>query len=179
MVDIAFLLLIFYMVSTVFSQPQAMEIDLPKKEAGVVEVLADNVLTLWVDKDDALFWAIGKADGRNLPELIQSDQASMDSISTSFDSESILSLLREKNRMNEKLNTRVLIHPEARFSAMVEILDDISLTERVWNLELARLLGKELDELTKEDGRFSYRYALGEWEDRYDRMLTRARNKSL
>ena len=29
MVDIAFLLLIFYMVTTVFSMPQAMEINLP------------------------------------------------------------------------------------------------------------------------------------------------------
>jgi biopolymer transport protein ExbD len=29
MVDIAFLLLIFYMVSTIFSEPQAMEINLP------------------------------------------------------------------------------------------------------------------------------------------------------
>ena len=32
MVDIAFLLLIFYMVSTVFSMPQAMEINLPPAE---------------------------------------------------------------------------------------------------------------------------------------------------
>ena len=32
MVDIAFLLLIFYMVSTVFSMPQAMEINLPPKD---------------------------------------------------------------------------------------------------------------------------------------------------
>jgi biopolymer transport protein ExbD len=32
MVDIAFLLLIFYMVSTVFAAPQAMEINLPPKQ---------------------------------------------------------------------------------------------------------------------------------------------------
>ena len=32
MVDIAFLLLIFYMVTTVFAMPQAMEINLPKPE---------------------------------------------------------------------------------------------------------------------------------------------------
>ena len=31
MVDIAFLLLIFYMVTTVFSMPQAMEVNLPPK----------------------------------------------------------------------------------------------------------------------------------------------------
>ena len=38
MVDIAFLLLIFYMVTTVFSMPQAMEINLPPESKEILPV---------------------------------------------------------------------------------------------------------------------------------------------
>ena len=37
MVDIAFLLLIFYMVTTVFSMPQSMELNLPPKQENSEE----------------------------------------------------------------------------------------------------------------------------------------------
>lgn len=184
MVDIAFLLLIFYMVSTVFSQPQAMEINLPGSDKSEIRVKPENLLTLWVDEDNAVYWKIGKAHGGALPELIPRDPGavnsldsldSLDSVEYVIASDALIAVLCEEHRANPALNTLVLIHPQARFSAMVEILDDISLTERLWNLELARLLGKKLDGLSKEDGRFSYRYAIGEWDERFERMLDRAR----
>ena len=42
MVDVAFLLLIFFMVTTVFRKPQAMEVNLPPKDAKV-QVPESNV----------------------------------------------------------------------------------------------------------------------------------------
>jgi len=59
MVDIGFLLLIFFMCTTVFRQPQAMEITLPEANAPNVMVSQDNVLTLKLKNDGNMFWYLG------------------------------------------------------------------------------------------------------------------------
>jgi hypothetical protein len=48
MVDVAFLLLIFFMCTTVFRKPQALEINLPPDPKAKVEIAQQNVLTLRV-----------------------------------------------------------------------------------------------------------------------------------
>ena len=180
MVDIAFLLLIFYMVSTVFSQPQAMEINLPSpdEQDTEIEVKASNLLTLWFADDNAVFWKIGIPTADSLPEMLPSDP-SMPDTAYFIDSDTLIHLLDAKNKENPKLNTLILIHPDAKFSAMVEILDDIDLMERSYNAALARQLGKSPKELTSADGKFSYRYAMGKWETRDGRIIEAARAKAL
>lgn len=181
MVDIAFLLLIFYMVSTVFSQPQAMEINLPDPDEAdtEIEVKASNLLTLWVAEDNAVFWHIGIPTADSLPKMLAGDPNADDSLGYVIDSDALVTLMAEKNRDNNKLNTLILIHRDARFSTMVELLDDIDLLERSWNAQTAQKLGKEAKDLTSAEGRFSYRYAMGKWEDRDGRILEAAREKAL
>src|SRR3989442_4550307 len=48
MVDVAFLLLIFFMCTTVFRKPQALEINLPPDPNAKVEIAESNVMTLRV-----------------------------------------------------------------------------------------------------------------------------------
>jgi biopolymer transport protein ExbD len=60
MVDIGFLLLIFFMCTTVFRQPQAMEITLPEANAPNVMVSQDNVLTLKLMNDGDMVWHVGE-----------------------------------------------------------------------------------------------------------------------
>ncbi|MCH7879391.1 MAG: biopolymer transporter ExbD [candidate division Zixibacteria bacterium] len=181
MVDIAFLLLIFYMVSTVFSQPQAMEINLPDPEEAEteIEVKASNLLTLWVAEDNAVFWLIGIANPDSLPSMLPGDPNADDSLGYVIDSDALVRLMAEKNRANSFLSTLILIHRDARFSTMVELLDDIDLLERSWNAQTAQKLGKETKELTKADGKFSYRYAMGKWQNRDGRIIEAARDKAL
>jgi biopolymer transport protein ExbD len=69
MVDIAFLLLVFFMVTTVFRLPQAMEINLPP-EAEVpmeLEVGESRLLTLRVTETDELFYNVGNDLPQPLP----------------------------------------------------------------------------------------------------------------
>ena len=65
MVDIAFLLLIFYMVSTVFSEPQAMEINLPPDTE--IPVKESKVLTVRVDEYNNMYWNMSKEDPEPIP----------------------------------------------------------------------------------------------------------------
>ncbi|MCI0453114.1 MAG: biopolymer transporter ExbD [Candidatus Latescibacteria bacterium] len=59
MVDVAFLLLIFFMVTTVFRRPLAMEVNMPEPGAKV-EVKESNVMTLYVGADGSMMYDIGR-----------------------------------------------------------------------------------------------------------------------
>src|SRR5436189_4072186 len=59
MVDVAFLLLIFFMVTTVFRTPQALEINLPPDENKKVEVAQSKVLSVRVLPDERAYWKRG------------------------------------------------------------------------------------------------------------------------
>lgn len=166
MVDIAFLLLIFYMVTTVFSMPQAMEINMPPAEDQQTElkIKESNVLTVHIDEQNRFYWNIG----RDLP--------------VQFKVDSLRTLLVDKNKENAKLNTLIVIHPKARYKAMVDILDEIDLIERSFNTTMAKEFGATLQEFTDpnnkraeefKERRFSYRYAMSPWEDRDTRIIER------
>lgn len=175
MVDIAFLLLIFYMVSTVFSMPQAMEINLPKAdETEDVDVRESDLLTLHVDAESRYWWHMRRASEENLPKLIPPTADRPDTVAYAFNADSLRSLLITQNQANAKLNTLALIHRDAKYEDMINILDEIDYLERGWNVGLAERLGKEVKDLTSDDGKFSYRYAIGEWEDRDDRIMSYA-----
>lgn len=173
MVDIAFLLLIFYMVSTVFSMPQAMEINLPPEEEQTeVEVAESNLLTIRIDGLDRFFWNIGNP-AKNLPQMIPSLKAAADTGGYALDADSLRSLLVSLNRENPKLSTLILIRKDARYNAMVDILDEIDILERSWNAAKAKELNKKVEDLTTDE-RFSYRYAMGNWEDSDDKIVEAA-----
>ncbi len=166
MVDIAFLLLIFYMVTTVFSMPQAMEVNLPPKSEDEQElkIKDSNLLTIHVDGENRFYWNIG----RDLPVPMKAD--------------SLRTLLVDQNKANAMLNTLLVIHKDARYKSMVDILDEIDLIERSFNAATAKELGVTLKEFNDpghdrfeefKAKRFSYRYAMAPWEDRDSRMIER------
>jgi biopolymer transport protein ExbD len=162
MVDIAFLLLIFYMVTTVFSMPQAMEVNLPPESEEQVKIKDKNVLTIHIDEEDRYYWNIG----RDLP--------------TPMGADSLRTLLVDQNKENAKLNTLIIIHQDARYKTMVDILDEIDLIERSFNANVAEELEVTLKEFNDPNHeryaefkarKFSYRYAMAPWEDRDSRMV--------
>src|SRR5512135_631391 len=59
LVDVAFLLLTFFMFTTSMSRPQTMEINLPPDKDVKVEVAESNLLTLRVNEKGDIFWSTG------------------------------------------------------------------------------------------------------------------------
>jgi biopolymer transport protein ExbD len=106
MVDVAFLLLIFFMVTTVFRRPLAMEVNLPEANAKI-EVPESNVLTVYVDRDEALFAKLGK--GAIEP------MAWVDLTPT----------LQANAAANPDLIILVKIHRGARYEPMVDMMDTL------------------------------------------------------
>jgi biopolymer transport protein ExbD len=78
MVDLACLLLTFFMLTTAFSKPKVMEIVLPEKpKPGVKspEIDKDRALNIILIKGDKVLWYAGLADPtkESLPELTETD----------------------------------------------------------------------------------------------------------
>ncbi len=109
MVDIAFLLLIFYMVSTIFSEPQAMEINLPPETK--VPVKESKVLTVRVDEYNNLYVNMSQEDPVPIP----------------FDS--LTARLIDENQKTADLITLIKLNKLAKYSKMVDIIDDIEVIE--------------------------------------------------
>jgi biopolymer transport protein ExbD len=104
MVDVAFLLLIFFMVTTVFQRPLAMEINMPEPDAKV-EVPESNVLSVLIDADGQLYSHLG-----NQPLAPLSWEVIEDTFI-------------EQTAMNPDLIILVKIHREARYARMVDMMD--------------------------------------------------------
>jgi biopolymer transport protein ExbD len=146
MVDIAFLLLIFYMVTTVFSSPLSMEISLPPKpEEGVnpqeIKVAESKLLQMFVDRDDSLYYQIGA-------DMKQPAKVSFPELAKVID---------EKNRNVAKLVMVLKMDQASSYRMMVDIIDGIQAVERAINAELAA--ARQADpSVTQED--YSVRFSL-------------------
>jgi biopolymer transport protein ExbD len=74
MVDVAFLLLIFFMSTSQFDPPQKVPVSLPDSHSNL-KVPESDVLTLSISKDNQLLWQVGKnpqeyTDLANLEQLV-------------------------------------------------------------------------------------------------------------
>jgi len=137
MVDVAFLLLIFFMCTTVFRKPQALEINLPPDPKAHVEIAQSNVLTLRVisptDKsrgDIRAFWFIGTDPPK---------EAKLEELQGIFAAE---------GKKNPKLVVLVKIDRLVKYHYMVGIIDDLQFAD-LNRFSLAPLEPKEKQEVDK------------------------------
>lgn len=117
MVDLAFLLLTFFMLTTTFNKPQTMEIimpEKPKKEDVPPVVNERKVITLVLAEKDKIYWYQGITE----PTVEQ----------TSFSKDGVRKVLLEHNAAIKDL--LVLIKPtdQSRYKNVVDILDEMSIT---------------------------------------------------
>jgi len=132
MVDVVLLLLTFFMLTTVFSRPQSMEINLPPSETKV-EVAESNLLTLRLMEDGSLYWNMGI----ERPQRIAFTE--------------LRKFLRDKNQENPKLITLVKVDRKSRYATMVDVLDEINVAD-VKRFSLAPLLEQDRKEVAKAAG---------------------------
>lgn len=109
LVDVAFLLLTFFMLTTSMSRPQTMEINLPPDAEVKVEIAESNLLTLRVDENGKIYWAIGI----QAPERVEFAN--------------LRNFLREKSAGNPKLVTLVKVDRKGKYETMVNIMDELNL----------------------------------------------------
>jgi biopolymer transport protein ExbD len=122
MVDVAFLLLIFFMVTTVFRTPQALEINLPPQDVKI-EVAESKVLMVRVLADNRLYYK------RGTDPWARSVVAEVGKVLAPY-----------KN--SNELIVVIKVDRDAEFRAMVDLIDE---------MDQAHLSRFSLAELTPEE----------------------------
>ncbi len=143
MVDIAFLLLIFYMVTTVFARPTLLEIAVPSKDEirEPRHIAESRLLRLFVDKNDSFYYQIG--NGMDHPEKV--------------DIKTLAGIIYDKNRNVDDLVMLLKLDQQSSYSSMIRLIDIIQSAEREINAEIA--LARKINPDFEEDD-YSVRFSL-------------------
>lgn len=110
MVDVAFLLLTFFMLTTTMNRPETMEINLPPDKAKV-EIAESNLITLMVKEDGSMFWNSGS--GKEPPQKVEF--------------KNLRTLMVQRAQQNPKLTVLIKIDRKGKYHAMVDIMDELNL----------------------------------------------------
>ena len=87
MVDLAFLLLTFFMMTTTFGKPKTMEINMPvKPDTPENQTLVNNAVTILLTGDDKIFWYFGELKPETKLEL------------TNYSNDGLRKLFLDKNK---------------------------------------------------------------------------------
>ena len=132
LVDVAFLLLTFFMFTTSMSRPQTMEINLPPEKA-TVEVAQSNLLTIRVKEDGTIYWNIAdqppvKVEYKDLRKLMTTQMAA-----------------------NPKLITLIKVDRKGKYHMMVDIMDEMNMAN-IQRFSLAPMLDADKAILAKIPG---------------------------
>ncbi len=123
MVDLAFLLISFFMLTTTMAKPVAMELNMPKKDdVEKSDVKESQVLNVILDKDDVV-WCY---DGRTVYDMRK----------TNFAAEGVREQIYTKQKevgkqFGDPTKTIVIIKMTdgATYKNMVDILDEMDITD--------------------------------------------------
>jgi len=129
MVDVAFLLLTFFMLTTSMSRPQTMEINLPPENTNV-EVAESNLLTLRVKEDGSIYWNMAS----DVPQKIEYKK--------------LRAFLTEKGQSNPKLITLLKVDRKGKYHMMVDIMDELNMAN-ITRFSIAPMLDPDLKALAK------------------------------
>jgi len=132
MVDVAFLLLTFFMLTTVFSKPQTMELNMPPSDVPV-QVAESNLLILRVAADGGIYWNMGVEKPAKIPFA------------------DVRPLLVERRSSNPKLITLVKVDRDGTYQMMVDLMDELNLAD-ITRFSLAPLTPSERTMLQRLSG---------------------------
>jgi len=110
MADIAFLLLVFFLTTTVFNEEKGLPIVLPEAEQEEVDVSAKNLIFFLVQPDGSVVVRRGESEQEQVVAYNQ-----------------IESLLRAELAANENLIAAIKTDPRAPYKNMINVLDEVKL----------------------------------------------------
>jgi biopolymer transport protein ExbD len=117
MVDLAFLLLTFFILTTTFNEPHIMSLDMPDRDGTSTPVNDENVLNLMLAENNTIYWWMGlEAKGEM----------------TNYSNAGVRKLILDTKRKLQQENREmiVLIKPKdnCKYENMVDILDEMTIT---------------------------------------------------
>jgi len=116
MVDLAFLLLTFFMLTTQFLNPYVIELDLPLKPDTPINqppIKPEKVITVILGEENRVYWYQGVTQ----PKVAVTD----------FDSDGIRKVLLEKNKQIPGMYLMIKPTDKSRYQNVVDMFDEVSI----------------------------------------------------
>ena len=135
MVDVAFLLLTFFMLTTTFSKSNTMEINTPPEKLEV-KVAENNVMTMRIAGDGMAYCSIGNEVPKRISLYDTKDNRQLSL------SPQLRSLLKQQTASNKKMVIVVKLSDKAKYKQLVDIIDELNL------MKIDRF---SLDDYTEQD----------------------------
>lgn len=103
--DVAFLIIIFFITSTVFSKDRGLKLVLPEKSTDIAKISKENIMTIKIN-------ALGEVmvDKEIVPDL----KAVRDQVENGLNE-------------NDSLVISIKTHPDAKYNRMINVLDQVRL----------------------------------------------------
>ncbi len=117
MVDLAFLLITFFMLTTTLNKPQALQVNMPDKndKAEKPEIAESKAMTIILGENNKIYWYTGVKE----PKISTTD----------FSSEGIRHVLNKKNKeIGADLVVVIKAMKKAKYTNLVDILDEMNIT---------------------------------------------------
>jgi biopolymer transport protein ExbD len=130
LVDVAFLLLTFFMLTTVMRKQQTLEINLPPNNKVKIEIAQTNLLTMFVDQNGKMFYATGTDKPK------------------SVDFNTLTSFFATQEKQNPKLVVLLKFDRKSKFHWMVDVIDKLNLAN-LQRFSIAPMTDNDLKELSK------------------------------
>ena len=149
MVDLAFLLLTFFIMTTTFGKPKTMEINMPvKPDTPENQTLVNNAVTILLTGDDKIYWYFGELKPETKLELtnysndglrklfLDKNKFAVDRIkqlrtesATNNMADSTLKRLEvEAKGAKQALMVLVKADDKAKYKNIVDVLDELNIT---------------------------------------------------
>lgn len=112
MADIAFLLLVFFLTTTVFNEEKGLELLLPESKAQEVQISQKNMLHIIVNPDGRITLKKGKnPEEQPIPV------------------DGLAERMRQEIALNPRIIAAVKSDPDATYDMMVQVLDELQKAE--------------------------------------------------
>lgn len=116
MVDLAFLLLTFFILTSTFNKPKTMEVTMPDKVTDPEEqtkINENDILNLVLAENDKIYWWIGLTPPAEL---------------TNYSKDGVRKIIMQHNKANPKMMVLIKPKDESKYENMVDILDEMDIT---------------------------------------------------
>jgi biopolymer transport protein ExbD len=148
MVDLAFLLITFFMLTTTFSKPSTMEVNMPDRgdATATMPVSEKRVITFILGKENAVYWYRGD----NKPEHIVFEKIDFSQ------TERVRKVLLEQTKLikdttNQEAVVLIKSLDQAKYGSLVNLLDELHITnQKIYAIVDVYEVEKEV--LTKQFG---------------------------
>jgi biopolymer transport protein ExbD len=123
MVDLAFLLLTFFMLATTFNKPAVMEVAMPddtvdKKDQ--TELDDDDAFTVLLGENNKLLYYLGIGKNGNAPQLVSSD----------YSPKGLRQALITRLALRPKLMVLIKPSDKSSYKNLVDVFDEMNITKQ-------------------------------------------------